>query len=321
MPSTYQPTLSLINAQKKAEFLRKIREFFYQRNVMEVTTPILSNHGNTDVFIESVSVNFHHQGRPKTGYLHTSPEFAMKRLLATYQVPMYQLCQVFRDNEKGHKHNIEFTMLEWYRPGFDLDMLADELQALLTVVFDQPMDIIKLSYSDAFIKSAQIHPLSASIDTLRACALSHGITLDMGDDHQGWLDLLFSHLVEPTLGCEAPMLITDYPPATASLAKMAIDANGHQVAKRFELYINGIEIANAYDELADGDALRARFEQDNISRAALGLPQMPIDEQLLAACDDLPECSGIASGVDRLFMVATGLSDISQAIAIMTERA
>lgn len=321
MPSTYQPTLSLIHAQKKAAFLRKIREFFYQRNVMEVTTPILSNHGNTDVFIESVSVNFHHQGRPKTGYLHTSPEFAMKRLLATYQVPMYQLCQVFRDNEKGHKHNIEFTMLEWYRPEFDLDMLADELQALLTAVFGQPMDIIKLSYADAFIKSAQIHPLSASIDTLRACALSHGITLDMGDDHQGWLDLLFSHLVEPTLGRETPTLITDYPPATASLAKMAIDADGHQVAKRFELYINGIEIANAYDELADGDALRARFEQDNISRATLSLPQMPIDEYLLAACDDLPECSGIALGVDRLFMVATGLSDISQAIAIMTERA
>ena len=321
MMTDYRPTLSLANAQKKAAFLRKIREFFYQRDVMEVTTPILSNRGNTDVFIESVSVNFHQQGQPKIGYLHTSPEFAMKRLLATYQVPMYQLCQVFRDNEKGHKHNIEFTMLEWYRPRFDLDMLADELQALLTTVFGTPMDMIKLSYADAFIKTIQIHPLSASIEMLRACALSHGITLDMGDDHQGWLDLLFSHLVEPTLGFGTPTLITDYPPATASLAKMSVDADGHQVAKRFELYINGIEIANAYDELADGKALRQRFEQDNAQRIALGLPVMPIDEHLLAACDDLPECSGIALGVDRLFMVVAGLTDISQSIAIMTEQA
>lgn len=321
MKNTYQPTLSLINAQKKATFLRKIREFFYQRHIMEVTTPILSNHGNTDIFIESVSANFHDHGQAKTGYLHTSPEFAMKRLLASYQVPIYQLCQVFRDNEKGRRHNIEFTMLEWYRPKFDLDMLADELQDLLTVVFDQPMALIKLSYSEAFVNTAHIHPLSASIDTLKECALSHGITLDMGDDHQGWLDLLFSHIVEPTLGVDMPTLITDYPPATASLAKMTTDTKGYQVAKRFELYINGVEIANAYDELADGDTLRARFEQDNQQRTLLGLPQMPIDERLLQACDELPECSGIALGVDRLFMMVADLDDISQTIAIMTDQA
>ncbi len=317
----YQPTLTLAHAKQKAEFLRQIREFFYARDVLEVTTPILSNHGNTDVFIESVQVNFHHAGQAKTGYLHTSPEFAMKRLLATYQVPMYQLCQVFRDNEKGHKHNIEFTMLEWYRPDFDLEMLSNELQDLISILLNQEIQFHHLTYSQAFIDALGIHPLSASITTLKNTAISHGIALDMGDDHQGWLDLLFSHLVEPTLGFGTPTLITDYPPATASLAKMSVDADGHQVAKRFELYINGIEIANAYDELADGKALRQRFEQDNAQRTALGLPIMPIDEHLLAACDDLPECSGIALGVDRLFMVVSGLTDISQSIAIMTEQA
>lgn len=321
MMTDYQPTLSLVNAQKKAAFLRKIREFFYQRDVMEVTTPILSNRGNTDVFIESVSVNFHQQGRPKTGYLHTSPEFAMKRLLATYQVPMYQLCQVFRDNEKGHKHNIEFTMLEWYRPDFDLEMLSNELQDLISILLNQEIQFHHLTYSQAFINALGIHPLSASITTLKNTAISHGIALDMGDDHQGWLDLLFSHYVEPNLGKDTPTLIYDYPPATASLAKMRTDDDGHQVACRFELYINGIEIANAYDELANGAELAARFNADNEQRATLGLPIMPMDHHLIAACDDLPACSGIALGVDRLFMVAQGLGDISQSIAIMTERA
>ncbi|MFB6348248.1 EF-P lysine aminoacylase EpmA [Moraxella sp. ZJ142] len=321
-PTTdYAPTMSLANAQKKAELLGKIRQFFAERKVLEVTTPILSHAGNTDVYIESVAANFHDQGKLTTGYLHTSPEFAMKRLLASYRVPIYQICQVFRDNEKGRRHNVEFTMLEWYRPDFDLDELADELAALLTAVTGQTVKLCQLSYADAFVKYAGIHPFSADVDALRQCAIAHGIRLDMGSDVQSWLDLLFSHLVEPKLGFEMPTLIVDYPPATAALAKMSIDADGHQVARRFELYMHGYEIANAYDELADAKELRARFIADNQARQQLGLPTMPIDTHLLAACDDLPACSGIALGVDRLFMVLNQLNDIRHTIAITTDRA
>lgn len=317
----YRPSMTLDLAMSKAEMIGDIRQFFKSRGVLEITTPILSNHGNTDIFIESVSANFKQAGKLKTGYLHTSPEFAMKRVLADYQVPIYQICQVFRDNEKGHKHNIEFTMLEWYRPHFSLDDLANELNALIGVALHKNLPFKTYRYAQAFMDMLGIHPFSADIATLRQTALTQGINLDMGDDKQGWLDLLFSHVIEPTLGFDLPTLITDYPVATASLAKVATDVDGHDVAKRFELYINGIEIANAYDELASGDELYRRFTQDNIERAKLGLPTMPIDMNLIHACDDLPPCSGIALGLDRLFMVRERLTDISGAVMMMTDRA
>ncbi|WP_432481850.1 EF-P lysine aminoacylase EpmA [Moraxella sp. ZY200743] len=317
---TYQPTQSLVHAQKRAVLLAKIRQFFSDKGVLEVSTPLLSHTGNTDVFIDSVSVNFHQAGKATTGYLHTSPEFAMKRLLATWQVPIYQICPVFRDNESGHKHNIEFTMLEWYRPHFGLDELACELRELISLVFNQPIALKKTSYRQSF-ESLGIHPFLSSIDKMRDCAKAHNITLDMGDDRQGWLDLLFSHLVEPHLGKDAPTLVTNYPPATAALAKTTRDDEGFLVAKRFELYINGIEIANAYDELASSDELLTRFYADNAERERLGRPIMSIDMNMVRACDDLPPCSGIALGVDRLLMVSANLSDITQAIALPTERA
>ncbi|OOR87073.1 EF-P lysine aminoacylase GenX [Moraxella caviae] len=320
-PVDYAPSMSKENAIKKAAMLATVRAFFAKRNVLEITTPILSQHGNTDVFIESVQASVKRRGKPSVGFLHTSPEFAMKRVLAAYQLPIFQLCQVFRDNEIGHKHNVEFTMLEWYRPHFSLEMLADELLALLEAVYDKPMRVRHYRYAQAFVDVLGLHPFSASVDELRACARQHGLTLEMGDDVQGWLDLLFSHLIEPDLGRDVPTLLTDYPPATAALAKIATDQDGFEVAKRFELYIDGVEIANAYDELADSKALRQRFCQDNAQRAALGLPTMPIDENLLRACDDLPPCSGIALGVDRLFMVKEGLTDISQAVLFVSDKA
>ena len=319
--NNFAPTITLKLAQQKATMLARIRRFFADRQVLEVTTPTLSHAGNTDVYIESVQANFHQAGKPIAGYLHTSPEFAMKRLLATWQVPIYQICPVFRDNEKGTRHNIEFTMLEWYRPNFTLNELADELADLLSLVFDRPITLTTLSYAQAFEQTLGIHPLTADIGTLSQTARTHGITLDMGADRQGWLDLLFSHLIEPDLGKDKPTLINDYPPATAALAKTELDSDGHLVAKRFELYIDGIEIANAYDELADSQKLRERFDQDNAERSRLGLPIMPIDERLLQACDQLPACSGIALGVDRLFMVSQNLTDITHAIAITTDRA
>ncbi|MDN5565979.1 MAG: EF-P lysine aminoacylase GenX [Psychrobacter sp.] len=326
----YTPTMSLAMARKRAQMLASIRQFFTQRQVLEVQTALLSQAGNTDTFLQSVSANVTYQDKPCRYYLHTSPEFAMKRLLASWQVAIYQICPVFRDNEIGSRHNIEFTMLEWYQPHYNLSDMADELAKLLEVLYGYPVIMNHYRYVDAFMDFVGIHPLTASLEALQAVAEDKGLSAlsatnaassqpstqaEQTNSRQDWLDLLFSHAVEPNLGHDLPTLITEYPPATAALAKTAIDKEGNRIAKRFELYIDGIEIANAYDELADGQALRERFEQDNILRQQHDLPVMPIDERLLAACDDLPPCSGIAVGIDRLLMVITGARSLQEVIA------
>lgn len=325
----YAPTITLAMAQQRAKFIGDIRQFFISRQVLEVQTPLLSQAGNTDTFLQSVAAHVTYQDRPRTYYLHTSPEFAMKRLLASWQVPIYQICPVFRDNEIGVRHNIEFTMLEWYQPNYSLDDMAGELNELLTALYGHPMVMSHYRYVDAFMDFVGIHPLTASLSALQAVAEDRGlIGFDFNDAddseanrRQNWLDLLFSHAVEPNLGHDLPTLIIEYPPATAALAKTALDKEGNKIAKRFELYINGIEIANAYDELADGPALRARFEQDNQLRHRHGLPKMPIDEHLIAASDDLIPCSGIAVGVDRLLMVITGAKTLEEVIAFPSGQA
>ena len=324
---SYAPTMTLAMAQQRAQFISHIRQFFHSRQVLEVQTPLLSQAGNTDTFLQSVAAQVTYQDKPCTYYLHTSPEFAMKRLLASWQVPIYQICPVFRDNEIGARHNIEFTMLEWYQPNYSLDDLAAELGELLEVFYGYPIILSHYRYVDAFMDFVGIHPLTASLAALQAVAEDKGLTgfdfnsaesckLNTEEDiRQSWLDLLFSHAVEPHLGHDLPTLIIEYPPATAALAKMAVDKEGNKIAKRFELYINGIEIANAYDELADGQALKERFEQDSQLRWRHNLPQMPMDEHLIAASDDLIPCSGIAVGLDRLLMVITGVSSLEDVIA------
>ena len=312
----YHPTMTLEMAYKRAKMLAAIRQFFADRGVLEVQTPVMSQAGNTDVFVPSISANVMVEDKRQTHYLHTSPEFAMKRLLASWQVPIYQICPVFRDNEVGSRHNSEFTMLEWYRPGFSLAQLGDELAELLAAVFGYRLIMNHYSYAQAFMDYVGIHPLTASCEVLSAIAADKGLAgIDLGEDHQGWLDLLFSHLVEPHLGHDLPTLISDYPPATAALAKIKQDKEGHEVACRFELYINGLEIANAYDELADAAALQARFELDNSERQSRSLPTMPIDQHVLAASDQLPACSGIALGVDRLLMVMAGAKSIKEVLS------
>lgn len=321
---SYAPTMSLAMAQQRAQFLNRIRQFFIQRQVLEVQTPLLSQAGNTDTFLQSVAAQVTYQDKPSTYYLHTSPEFAMKRLLASWQVPIYQICPVFRDNEIGTRHNIEFTMLEWYQPNYSLADMAGEVGELLEMLYGHPVVMNHYRYVDAFMDFVGIHPLTASLDALEAVAEDKGLTgFDFNNEkmndseadcRQSWLDLLFSHAVEPHLGHDLPTLIIEYPPATAALAKTALDKEGHEIAKRFELYINGIEIANAYDELADGQALRARFAKDNQLRQHHNLPVMPIDEHLIKASDDLIPCSGIAVGLDRLLMVITSASSLEEVI-------
>ncbi|MFX4307657.1 EF-P lysine aminoacylase GenX [Acinetobacter soli] len=321
---TALPTCSIEALKARTQLYRTIREFFAQRDVMEVETPIVSQAGVTDVHLASVQVQRHIEGRVQQQYLQTSPEFAMKRLLAAGSGPIYQICKVFRDDEHGRKHNSEFTMLEWYRPGLDLRELMHETAALLNVCLAHRFDEIRplvLSYKHAFQDRLDINPLQATLAQLKQTAQRVGLTLDLGDDRLAYMDLLFSHFVEPSLGFDTPIFLTDFPPEMASLAKVRLDEDGEEVAARFEVYIEGLELANAYDELLDASVLRARFEADNQERDKLGLQVMPLDENLLAALAHMPECSGIALGLDRLLMVATQKLNIEQVIAFPASRA
>ncbi|MBH2002987.1 MAG: EF-P lysine aminoacylase GenX [Moraxellaceae bacterium] len=319
---TYQPTCSIDALKARAEMYHKIRQFFAERNVLEVETPVLSQAGVTDVHLASVQVQRHIYGKLNTQYLQTSPEFPMKRLLASGSGAIYQICKVFRDDEHGRKHNSEFTMLEWYRPNLDLKALmhetADLLETCLAHRFGEVRPYI-LSYKHAFQDRLDINPLQATLKQLKETANRVGLNLDLGNDRLGYMDLLFSHFVEPSLGFDAPVFLTDFPPEMASLAKVKTDEDGELVAARFEVYIEGLELANAYDELLDADVLVGRFDADNVERAQQGLSVIPTDQYLLAALPHMPECSGIALGIDRLLMVAMNKMKIDQVIAFPAE--
>ncbi|MEF9957547.1 MAG: EF-P lysine aminoacylase EpmA [Acinetobacter sp.] len=321
-PSTFQPTCSIAALQARATLYQKIRQFFAERQVMEVETPTLSQAGATDVHLASIPVQRRIHGRSSTQYLQTSPEFPMKRLLATGSGAIYQICKVFRDDEHGRKHNSEFTMLEWYRPALDLKGLMHETAELLEVCLAHRFGEVRpyiLSYKHAFQDRLDINPLQASLKQLKDTAHRLGLNLDLGDDRLAYMDLLFSHFVEPSLGFDAPVFLTDFPPEMASLAKVKTDDDGEQVAARFEVYIEGLELANAYDELLDAEVLAARFEADNLERTKQGLPVIPTDQYLLSALPHMPECSGIALGLDRLLMVAMNQVKIDQVIAFPAE--
>ena len=320
----YQPTCDLNSMRARAQLYAQIRQFFAEREVLEVETPILSQAGVTDVHLASVQAQRHVQGKLHTHYLQTSPEFAMKRLLASGSGAIYQICKVFRDDEHGRKHNSEFTMLEWYRPQFSLKDLMFEVTDLLNLTLKQRFGEVRptvLSYKHAFMDRLDLNPLQANLQQLKDCCHRVGLHLDLVDDRLGYIDLLFSHFVEPSLGFDAPVFLTDFPPELASLAKTRTDDDGELVAARFELYIEGLELANAYDELVDAVVLRSRFEADNVERAGLGLHVMPIDEYLLAALPNMPECSGIALGIDRLLMVATEQMRLEQVISFPAQLA
>lgn len=312
---SFKPTASMQAIQARATLYQQIRLFFATRHVLEVETPILSQAAVTDVHLASIMATRHINAQQKIGYLQTSPEFAMKRLVASGLGSIYQICKVFRDDEHGRKHNSEFSMLEWYRPDFSLLELMQEVSDLLSIVFNQTIEPKILSYKQAFLHRLDINPLSADITTLKNTAQRLGLNTDLGEDRLAWLDLLFSHFVEPSLGFEYPIYLTDFPSEMASLAKVKIDEDGFKIAARFELYINGLELANAYDELADSAEQARRFAADNIDRQQRGLPVMPVDQHLLAALDHFPPCAGIALGLDRLLMVLLEATRIDQVIS------
>ncbi|WP_151714292.1 EF-P lysine aminoacylase EpmA [Acinetobacter bereziniae] len=317
MMTNFKPTCDLQALKARAKLYQQIRQFFEQRDVLEVETPILSQAGVTDVHLASIQAHRHLQGKKLTHYLQTSPEFAMKRLLASGSGAIYQICKVFRDDEHGRKHNSEFTMLEWYRPHFSLKDLMFEVTDLLNVVLAERFGDVRptvLSYKHAFIDRLDLNPLKATLSELKDAAHRVGLNLDLGDDRLAYIDLLFSHMVEPSLGFDTPVFLTDFPPELASLAKTKIDEDGELVAARFELYIEGLELANAYDELIDAAVLRCRFQADNAEREKLGLHVMPVDEYLLTALPNMSECAGIALGIDRLLMVVMNQMKLEKVI-------
>ncbi len=247
-------------------------------------------------------------------FLQTSPEFAMKRLLAAGSGPIYQLCKAFRDEEKGRRHNFEFTLLEWYRPGWDLSALMAEMSDFLQVVCGW-LPLERLTYQAAFQGHLGFCPHQITLPDLRACLIQKELARPQSVaawSREECLDCLLSHCIEPHLGIGAPCALEDYPAAQAALAK--IESRGEfTVGRRFEIYFQGIELANGYDELVDAQEQRQRFIADNQQREALGLPSLPVDEALLAALEaGMPACSGVALGVDRLFMVHRQQAQLSQ---------
>jgi lysyl-tRNA synthetase class 2 len=312
--------------KRRARMLERIRAFFSARDVLEVETPLLSQAATTDPNLASLSTRYtgpgFGSGLPL--YLCTSPEFPMKRLLAAGSGSIYQICKVFRDGEAGRLHNPEFTMLEWYRVGFDQHQLMDEVAALAAHVLersDMPAPE-KLSYRDAFLRYCEIDPHGASIETLADNARHHGISVqhDGANPRDFWLDLLLTHVVEPHLGNGHMTFIYDYPASQAALAR--VRAGDPPLAERFELYMNGIEIANGFHELADPAEQRNRFERDLGRRRDQGLVDVPIDNRLLAGlAEGLPACAGVALGCDRLLMIATGAKSIDDVLAFPLSRA
>lgn len=325
---SWRPGAELENLKTRARILAVIRAFFAARNVLEVETPILSPAATTDAHLDSLCTRYQGPGHPagQILFLHTSPEFPMKRLLAAGSGPIYQLCKVFRQGERGRRHNPEFTLLEWYRPDWSYHALMSEVEALARQVLGpfRPLgETERLTYAEAFIRHAGIDPLNSSLAGLRECAGAHGLTVASDvqvDERDFWCDLLMSHVIEPRLGQGHLTFIHEYPASQAALARLV--SGRPEVAERFELYLEGVELANGFHELADAIEQRARFEHDNRRRAQRNQPVMPMDERLLAAmAHGLPDCSGVALGVDRLVMLACGVSEIDGVIAFPLEHA
>ena len=301
----------------RARLNAAIREFFAQRGVMEVETPILSGAGNTDPNIESFATAFsgHVGAGARTRFLRTSPEYPLKRLLAEGCGDCHELGRVFRNGEAGSAHNPEFTMLEWYRIGWDHRRLALEcaqlVRATLALV-QRDAAVVTTSYRDWFLEGVGLDPFTAGDQALREPLRDFAIAPD-GLTRDDWLDLLITHRLQPALPRDRITIIYDYPAAQCALAK--IRAGDPLLAERFELYLGATELANGYHELNDATEQRVRFERDNARRRARGQHELPIDENLLAVLERMPDCAGVALGVDRLLMCLLGSDDIRDVIA------
>jgi lysyl-tRNA synthetase class 2 len=315
----WRPTAAREALALRAALLARLRGFFAERGVLEVETPMLLAGATSDPHIESLHTQVAGLGRR---FLHTSPEFAMKRLLAAGVGDAYQVCKVFRDGERGGRHNVEFTLLEWYRVGFDHHALMDEVAELLSCVLGprRGAAVERLSFREALQRHAGIDPFTASAEECVRCLARAGVAAPAGRERDELIDLIVGEVVGPRLGWQGPTFVCDYPAHRAALAR--VRAGAPPVAERFELYVDGVELANGFHELTDAGEQRRRFEQDLRERARLGRPEVPLDAHLLAAlAAGLPDCAGVALGFDRLVMLASGARAIGEVIAFTTERA
>jgi len=324
---TWQSTLSWNNAQKRAKILQQIRQFFAERNVIEVETPALSQGTVTDVHLEALACRYNFLAessdqKSKQLYLQTSPEFHMKRLLASGYGCIFQISKAFRHEESGRYHNPEFTMLEWYRLDFDHFNLMKEVSELLKTVLDCAQPSL-VTYQQIFIDQIGLDPLIASREQLLALIIQENILSDWliaEHDIDILLQFIFSEVIEPNIGLVAPCFIYNFPKSQASLAKIC--SNDNRVAQRFECYYKGIELVNGFNELTNHKEQLARFQQDNVCRSEFGLKENTIDENFISALSfGLPQCSGVALGIDRLIMLALKAEHIDQVISFPVERA
>lgn len=327
MTDVWKPTANIDVLRQRAAIIRSIRLFFYNRNVLEVETPSLSANTITDPYLEAMSTQHTEPGASvsKKLYLQTSPEYAMKRLLAAGSGDIFQICKSFRDDEVGRLHNPEFTMLEWYRVNFDMQALIDEVAALLVIVLPIT-EVEQFTYRELFERFVHFNPLLITIAELKAYCDNNGLGEyannlqgSIKESHQlsllrdSLLQVIFSQQIESQIGTSNPVIVTHFPASQASLATLS--ACG-QTAMRFEVYYRGIELANGFNELTDANEQIARFTQDNEKRSLLGLPTKPFDHHFINALrSGLPVCSGVAVGIDRLIMLAANKVSIDEVIS------
>ncbi|WP_455233990.1 EF-P lysine aminoacylase EpmA [Thiogranum longum] len=324
--NAWRPDAGLEVLKIRATLLARIRSFFGKRGVLEVDTPMLSRFAATDPALDPFQTSYSGPGGGDelALYLLSSPEFFMKRLLAAGSGSIYQLAHVFRNGEYGRRHNPDFMMLEWYREAMDHHALMDEIDALLAVVLEgfvgyRPAR--RITYRQWFLEATGLDPWRDDVEAFQRFAQHKLGSLPVGMETaelDAWLDLLVTHWLEPRTG-EAAVFVYDYPVSQAALARVR---HGEvPAAERFELYIDGVELANGFHELADAAEQRRRFENDNRVREQTGRERLPVDEHLLAALQSgLPGCSGVALGFDRLVMLAAGLSDVASAMPFSFQR-
>jgi len=311
----WRPTSGPDAARRRADILRRLRSYFDRETILEVDTPALSPAAVSDVHIESLAVSSSLATAPL--YLHTSPEFCMKRLLASGYPEIYSICRVFRDGEVGQRHQPEFTMVEWYRLRFGLDdIISDTLNAIASALGDQTLaeDAVTTDYRDVFAATCGIDPLDASISELAELAdADQDLRRVLGDERDSWLDLLITMRVAPSFAADKLTVVKHYPASQAALARLCPD--NCMVADRFEVFMGSVELANGYVELTDAQTQSARIETDQATRTRLGKALRPRDHSLVAALDSgLPACAGVAMGLERLQMMHDKTDDIRDVI-------
>lgn len=323
MSESWQPSATFEALRLRARLNATIRAFFAGRNVTEVETPVLSRAGNTEPNIASFSLEFSGRtdGAPRTRWLRTSAEYPLKRLLAAGFGDCYELGRVFRDGEAGSRHNPEFTMLEWYRNGWDHRQLIVETAELVNIALalvGRQARLAHISYHELYRRQLGIDPATATDADLRAAL---GVVIDPeGLTRDDWLDLLMTHRLQPSFPADQLLAVYDFPASQCALAR--IREESPPVAERFELYLGPLELANGYHELADTVEQGARFDQDQQRRARRGHVQPPRDENLLAAlAAGFPDCAGVAMGIDRLMMAMLGTARIADVLAFDFARA